>query len=56
MKHSRSIVGEKDEEIKDTFEYNLLKTAVSDVVELRAIQDTVDQLRVNSGKTQTYSD
>ena len=45
---------EKDEEIQNKLKHSLLKTAVADVVELRTVQDTADQLRTNTGKVQTY--
>ena len=36
--------------------HTLLKTAVSQVKELCAVQDTADQLRTNTGRIQTYTE
>ena len=44
------------EEIKDKLKHTLLKTAVSQVKELCAVQDTADQLRTNTGRIQTYTE
>ena len=34
--------------------HNMLRTAVYGVSDLRTVQDTADQLKVNTGVTQTY--
>ena len=48
------LVNNKDEELSFKIQHSLLKNAVHGVEPLRSVQDTADQLKVNTGITQTF--